>query len=149
MINFIGISTALLVVLVVLNLVELTMYICNKNKPYSLGNVKDEYRYDLKKELEILDEYLVQDRELIVKKMNETRNAIIDDRYALSLVEDEINGYHEMFKNGVSSDKADKVSERYVSIKNDRVELQADLKMLKKEFSRYSHILSIIDSKLV
>ena len=81
--------------------------------------------------------------------MNETRDAIFDDRYALSLVEDEINEYHEMFKKGVSSEEAEKVSERYISAKNDRLELQVDLKMLKKEFSRYSHILSIIDSKLV
>lgn len=95
-----------------------------------------------------LNTYLRQDREFIVSKMNKTRETIEFCRREYRGIQSEIEQKQKDFANGISAKDADNLTDQYLDLKYAREDLAKELKHQKKEFSKYSRILSIIDNNL-
>lgn len=94
------------------------------------------------------DSYLVEDRKILVKKINETHSMYDVTKNYQKENENNIKDLIETFRNGVSVDDSDSISDRYTVALNLRKFYINETTRLKYELKHLYHILSVIDTRV-
>ena len=141
----ITITMVLITILAFLNIIEFLSI----NKQLNSISFKSKTEKSFEETVLEIDNYLMKDRQVIVDKLNEARNIhheLVEEQH---FYDDKINELNKKFKMGVSVDESDELSALYDMYNTERKEVLIECKKYKQDASHLSHILSIIDAKLV